>query len=157
MKNVMIARYDISYIEKVFAPEDRVERIYINFCNPWTKRPKYAKRRLTHPRQLMQYRDFLVDGGEIWFKTDDTALFTESMPYFDACGFELRYLTSDLHAAGVTPNYISEHEMKFTALGVPIKFARFAKKPGRVELDPVRWVMPGAFARLREADETDEE
>lgn len=87
-----------------------------------------------------------MDGGEIWFKTDDTALFTESMPYFDACGFELRYLTSDLHAAGVTPNYISEHEMKFTALGVPIKFARFAKKPGRVELDPVRWVMPGAFA-----------
>ena len=80
VKNVMIARYDISYIEKVFAPEDRVERIYINFCNPWTKRPKYAKRRLTHPRQLMQYRDFLVDGGEIWFKTDDTALFTESMP-----------------------------------------------------------------------------
>lgn len=157
VKNVMIARYDISYIEKVFAPEDRVERIYINFCNPWTKRPKYAKRRLTHPRQLMQYRDFLVDGGEIWFKTDDTALFTESMPYFDACGFELRYLTSDLHAAGVTPNYISEHEMKFTALGVPIKFARFVKKPGRVELDPVRWVMPGAFARLREADEADEE
>ena len=49
VKNVMIARYDISYIEKVFAPEDRVERIYINFCNPWTKRPKYAKRRLTHP------------------------------------------------------------------------------------------------------------
>ena len=79
------------------------------------------------------------------------------MPYFDACGFELRYLTSDLHAAGVTPNYISEHEMKFTALGVPIKFARFAKKPGRVELDPVRWVMPGAFARLRKADEADEE
>ena len=40
VKNVMIARYDISYIEKVFAPEDRVERIYINFCNPGTKRPK---------------------------------------------------------------------------------------------------------------------
>ena len=156
VKNVMIARYDISYIEKVFAPEDRVERIYINFCNPWTKRPKYAKRRLTHPRQLMQYREFLVDGGEIWFKTDDDALFEESMPYFDACGFELRYQTGDLHAAGVTPNYVSEHEMKFTALGVPIKFARFAKKPGKVELDPVRWVMPGAFAKLREDDETEE-
>ena len=82
---------------------------------------------------------------------------TESLPYFDACGFELRYLTSDLHAAGVTPNYISEHEMKFTALGVPIKFARFAKKPGRVEIDPVRWVMPGAFARLRQQQESEEE
>ena len=147
--NVIIARYDIEYIRNVFAPEDRIERIYINFCNPWTKRPKYAKRRLTHPRQLMQYRDFLVDGGEIWFKTDDLPLFTESLPYFDACGFELRYLTSDLHASGFAPNYISEHEQKFTALGVPIKFVIFRKKPGPVALDPVRWVMPGAFARLR--------
>lgn len=154
--NVKIASLDIERLGNAFTPEDRVSRIYINFCNPWTKRPKYAKRRLTHPRQLMQYREFLVDGGEIWFKTDDDALFEESLPYFDACGFELRYQTGDLHAAGVTPNYVSEHEMKFTALGVPIKFARFAKKPGKVELDPVRWVMPGAFAKLREDDETEE-
>ena len=154
--NVIIARYDIEYIRNVFAPEDRIERIYINFCNPWTKRPKYAKRRLTHPRQLMQYRDFLVDGGEIWFKTDDTPLFTESLPYFEACGFEMRYLTSDLHAAGFAPNYVSEHEQKFTALGVPIKFVIMRKKPGPVELDPVRWVMPGAFARLREGAREEE-
>ena len=146
----------------MFAPVDRVERIYINFCNPWTKRPKYAKRRLTHPRQLMQYRDFLVDGGEIWFKTDDMPLFTESLPYFDACGFELRYLVNDLHAAGFMPNYISEHEKMYTEKGVPIKFVIFRKKPGKVELDPIRWVMPGAFARLREdscgaEDNSDEE
>ena len=155
--NVIIARYDIEYIRNVFAPEDRIERIYINFCNPWTKRPKYAKRRLTHPRQLMQYRDFLVDGGEIWFKTDDTPLFTESLPYFEACGFDMRYLTSDLHAAGFAPNYVSEHEQKFTALGVPIKFVIMRKKPGPVELDPVRWVMPGAFARLREGAREEED
>ena len=155
--NVIIARYDIEYIRNVFAPEDRIERIYINFCNPWTKRPKYAKRRLTHPRQLMQYRDFLVDGGEIWFKTDDTPLFTESLPYFEACGFDMRYLTSDLHAAGFAPNYVSEHEQKFTALGVPIKFVIMRKKTGPVELDPVRWVMPGAFARLREGAREEED
>ena len=148
--NVIIARYDIEYIRNGGGAEDRIERIYINFCNPWTKRPKYAKRRLTHPRQLMQYRDFLVDGGEIWFKTDDMPLFTESLPYFAACGFEMRYLTNDLHASGFAPNYVSEHEQKFTALGVPIKFVIMRKKPGPVELDPVRWVMPGAFARLRE-------
>lgn len=150
VRNAMITRYNIEDIRKVFAPEDRIERIYINFCNPWTKRPKYAKRRLTHPRQLMQYRDFLVDGGEIWFKTDDTPLFTESLPYFQACGFEMRYLVSDLHAAGFMPNYISEHEKMYTAKGVPIKFVIFRKLPGPVEIDPVRWVMPGAFAKLRE-------
>lgn len=156
VKNVIITRFNIEDIRKMFAPEDRVERIYINFCNPWTKRPKYAKRRLTHPRQLMQYRDFLVDGGEIWFKTDDMPLFSESMPYFEACGFEQVYRVDDLHAAGFTPNYISEHERMYTEQGVPIKFAIFRKKPGVVELDPVRWVMPGAFAALREGDETGE-
>ena len=155
--NVMITRYNIEDIRKVFAPEDRIERIYINFCNPWTKRPKYAKRRLTHPRQLMQYRDFLVDGGEIWFKTDDMALFTESLPYFKASGFEMRYMLNDLHAAGFEPNYVSEHELKFTGLGVPIKFVIFKKVPGEVDLDPVRWVMPGAFAKLREDAEAQED
>ncbi len=152
--NVIITRHDIEFIRNVFAPEDRVERIYINFCNPWTKRQKYAKRRLTHPRQLMQYRDFLVDGGEIWFKTDNTELFADSLPYFDACGFEVRYLVSDLHAAGFAPNYVSEHEKMYTAQGIAIKFVIVRKKPGVVELDPVRFVMPGAFARLRiEAEE----
>jgi len=153
VKNVMITRYNIEDIRKVFAQEDRIERIYINFCNPWTKRPKYAKRRLTHPRQLMQYRDFLVDGGEIWFKTDDMPLFTESLPYFAACGFEMRYLVNDLHAAGFAPNYVSEHEKMYTEKGVPIKFVIFRKMPGPVYIDPVRWVMPGAFATLREEAE----
>ena len=158
VENVLLTRYDISFIEKILAQQDAVERIYINFCNPWTKRPKYAKRRLTHPRQLMQYREFLTDDGEIWFKTDDLALFTDSLPYFAACGFELVYLTSDLHASGFAPNYVSEHEQKFTALGVPIKFVIVRKKPGPVELDPVRFVMPGAFAKLRrEAEEAEQE
>ena len=67
VENTMIALYYIEYIKNIFAAEDRVERIYISFCNPWTKRPKYAKRRLTHPRQLMQYLEFLTDGGEICF------------------------------------------------------------------------------------------
>ena len=156
VKNALITRYNIEDIRKVFAPEDRIERIYINFCNPWTKRPKYAKRRLTHPRQLMQYRDFLVDGGEIWFKTDDVPLFTESLPYFHACGFEMRYLVNDLHASGFSPNYVSEHERMYTDKGVPIKFVIFKKLPGPVEIDPVRWVMPGAFAKLR-AQQPDED
>ena len=36
---------------------------------------------LTHPRQLEQYRDFLVDGGEVWFKCDDEDLFEDSVGY----------------------------------------------------------------------------
>ena len=97
--NVLILRADICFIHRVFGPEDAPERIYIHFCNPWTEHPKQAKRRLTHPRQLMQYREFLSDGGEIWLKTDDDTLFEESLVYFDLCGFETVWRTGDLHRA----------------------------------------------------------
>ena len=84
-------------------------------------------------------------------------LFDESLPYFEACGFEQRYITYDLHADGFQPNYISEHEKKFSDMGVPIKFVIFKKKPGEIDIDPVRWVMPGAFAALREEGEEEGE
>ena len=57
-----------------FSPEDRVERIYINFCNPWPTGSCH-KKRLTHPRQLANYRTILAENGEIHFKTDDDDLF----------------------------------------------------------------------------------
>lgn len=147
VENAILTRGDIEYIHHFFAPEDRFERIYISFCNPWSERPKHVKRRLTHPRQLMQYRDFLVDGGEIWFKSDDDALFHDSLDYFAACGFSVQYLTYDLHADGFQPNYISEHEQHYTSLGVPIKFGIFRKEPGPVDIDPVRWIRPAKTIR----------
>jgi len=156
--HALLLSADITRIGELFGPEDDAERIYIHFCNPWTERPKQAKRRLTHPRQLMQYRSFLRDGGEIWFKTDDDTLFEDSLVYFDLCGFEIRYLTDDLHRDGFRPNYLSEHEIKYTRLGIPIKFGIFRKKPGTPEFDPTRYrLTPGVRAetlrRLREAYE----
>ena len=137
--NILLTRCDIEHISLFVKPEDRVSRIYINFCNPWTKRPKHHKRRLTHPRQLMQYRQLLSQDGEIWFKTDDDALFRDSLNYFQVCGFDTVYLTYDLHADGFTPNYVSEHERKYTAAGVPVKFGIFRKSRNEVSLDPVTW------------------
>ena len=137
--NVMLALADICFADSVFGPEDRAERIYIHFCNPWTEHPKHAKRRLTHPRQLMQYREFLVDGGEIWFKTDDDVLFEDSLVYFDLCGFEPVRIGRDLHADGFEPNYVSEHEEKYLALGVPIKYAVMRKTPREPDFDPTRY------------------
>lgn len=139
VENILLTRQDIEHIDWTIAPEDRIERIYIHFCNPWTMRPKHHKRRLTHPRQLMQYRQFLVEGGEIWFKTDDAQLFHDSLTYFEVCGFECTYLTENLHASGFAPNYVSEHERMYTAQGIPIRFGIFRRKPGEVGIDPVTW------------------
>jgi len=129
IENVLITALHIEYIWKYLGDGDRAERIYIHFCNPWTKRKKHEKRRLTHPRQLMQYRDFLQDGGEIWFKTDNDELFDDSLSYFAECGFHVRYITRDLHASGFSPNYLSEHEIMYSQQGIPIKFAIAVKRP----------------------------
>ena len=32
-----IASLDIERLGNAFTPDDRVSRIYINFCNPWSK------------------------------------------------------------------------------------------------------------------------
>ena len=119
LDNVRIFIKNIEQIDNVFGREDNIERIYINFCNPWPK-SKHKKRRLTHYRQLMKYKEFL--SGELWFKTDDDDLFNESFEYFEQAGYKIKYKTYDLHESGFEDNYITEHEQMFTAEGKKIKF-----------------------------------
>ena len=119
--NIFIFAQNIEQIDSVFDESDVIDRIYINFCNPWP-REKHKKRRLTHPRQIMKYKTFLRKGGEIRFKTDDDELFEESLEYFKECGFELKYITYDLHASGFNENIVTEHENMFTEMGLKIKF-----------------------------------
>lgn len=119
LDNVRIFIKNIEQIDNVFDREDNIERIYINFCNPWPK-SKHKKRRLTHYRQLMKYKEFL--NGELWFKTDDDDLFNESFEYFEQAGYKIKYKTYDLHESGFEENFITEHEQMFTAEGKKIKF-----------------------------------
>lgn len=121
IKNVKLLVYNIENIEKVFGGNDSVDRIYINFCNPWP-RGKHKKRRLTFPRKLEKYKTFLADHGEIWFKTDDDELFEESLEYFSETGFNVKYITRDLHTSGFEYNVETEHERMFSDMGIKIKF-----------------------------------
>lgn len=119
--NIALMSQDIERIDQMLSPEDKIERIYINFCNPWPK-AKHKKRRLTYPRQLNLYRAFLAQGGEIRFKTDDRELFYDSLTYFDEAGFTVTYQTDDLHAAGLKDNIETEHEKMFTQQGKQIYY-----------------------------------
>ena len=118
--NVRLAAYDIERIGEIVSEKDTVERIFINFCNPWP-RPKHFKKRLTHTRQLEKYKAFLRPGGEIRFKTDDDMLFRHSRQYFLDCGFSIRWETWDLAHSDFTGNIRTEHEDMFEAEGNPIK------------------------------------
>ncbi len=119
--NILLIEQNAEQIDLLFAPEDKIERIYINFCNPWP-RSKHKKRRLTFPKKLRMYRRFLIDGGEIRFKTDDDGLFEESVEYFKECGYEIKYITRDLHNSGFDENIMTEHEKMFSDEGKAIKF-----------------------------------
>lgn len=121
VENILLTAQNIELIEDIFSPEDVIERIYINFCNPWG-REKHKKRRLTHIRQLNHYKTFLKKGSEIRFKTDDDGLFEESLEYFKEAGFEIAYITRDLHNSDVEYNIETEHEKMFSAEGIPIKY-----------------------------------
>ena len=95
-----------------------VDRIYINFCDPWpTKR--HAKRRLTHGNFLKLYRKVLKDGGQIHFKTDNAPLFAWSVEEIPQFGFTLSEVTDDLHANGAV-GVMTDYEAKFHELGTPI-------------------------------------
>ena len=101
--------------------KDIVDRIYINFCNPWPK-PKHRKKRLTHTKQLELYKEFLKPNGEIYFKTDDDGLFMDSLKYFEEAGFDILTKTLDLYTENIFENNIeTEHEKMFTAEGKKIK------------------------------------
>ena len=120
-ENVILTRFDIDRILLILSEEDKIDRIYINFCNPWPK-GKHRKKRLTHTRQLEKYKIFLKQDGEIYFKTDDNDLFNSSLNYFEEAGFEIIKKTYDLHSApDFWYNIETEHEKMFSEQGIKIK------------------------------------
>ena len=128
INNVYLTRFDIERILMILDEQDSIERIYINFCNPWP-RGKHRKKRLTHIRQLEKYNQFLKSGGEIYFKTDDDELFNDSLLYFKQAGLDIIDTTYDL---ANTPNFWNnietEHERMFKNDGIKIKAAKVVKK-----------------------------
>lgn len=121
IKNIYITRYDIERILNILDKDDEVERIYINFCNPWP-RGKHRKKRLTHTRQLEKYKEFLKKDGEIYFKTDDDGLFNDTIKYIEDCGFEIIDKTYDLeNTPDFWDNILTEHEKMFMEQGIKIK------------------------------------
>lgn len=120
-QNLFLIRANVQRILEVFGEKDTVDRIYINFCNPWP-RGKHNKRRLTHTRQLENYQTFLKKGGEIYFKTDNDELFEASLDYLKNSNFQIIAQTEDLHKNPIfQENIETEHEKMFSEEGIPIK------------------------------------
>ena len=146
LANVRFMDIDAAKLAEIFAP-DEIDRIYINFCDPWPK-SRDAKLRLTAPGFLRLYADALRDGGEIHFKTDNAALFEWSLAGFAEEGWETRNVTRDLHAGGPS-GVMTDYEAKFYDRGV--KICRLEA----VRLETTKSTAAGPVPRLRNASLTD--
>ena len=119
LPNLRFIRMDAENINEVFGV-DEVDRIYLNFSDPWPK-DRHAKRRLTSRQFFARYNNILAKTGRVEFKTDNRPLFDFSLEEVEAAGWKLDSVTYDLHNSDMNDgNVMTEYEIKFSKLGNPI-------------------------------------
>jgi tRNA (guanine-N7-)-methyltransferase len=101
LKNVAFLRTQIDQVSGYFATNE-VEAIWITFPDPQLRKSK-AKKRLTHPKFLRLYQQFLVPGGFVHLKTDspDLYVFTKLVIELYNCQLHIDY-DDTYKEAGVT-------------------------------------------------------
>ena len=117
LDNLKIVRIDARFIEELFDKE--VDKIYLNFSDPWPK-DRHYKRRLTSYVFLEKYdKIFKNNKCNIEMKTDNIDLFNFSVESLKEHGYQIIYKTNDLHKECI-PNIMTEYEEKFSNKGIKI-------------------------------------
>ena len=98
--------------------EDEIERIYLNFSDPWPKK-RHHKRRLTSDDFLDKYRIVLKNQGKLILKTDNTILFEYSLNTLNK-KWLLENISLDYHPSEEIEDFPTEYEEKFSEAGNPI-------------------------------------
>lgn len=114
--NYYVVYSNADSIKEVFKPNS-IDRIYLNFSDPWPK-PSHYKRRLTHKSFLDVYKFVLTHNGEIHMKTDNNDLFEYSLEELKKDNWEFVIVTRDLHNSIYKEhNIMTEYEEKFVSEG----------------------------------------
>lgn len=120
LPNLVFIRMDAEELCEVFG-EKEVDRIYLNFSDPWPK-DRHAKRRLESREFLARYNMCLKKDGVIEFKTDNRMLFDFAVEEVREAGWKMKKITYDLHKDEkmMIGNVMTEYEEKFSSMGNPI-------------------------------------
>ncbi|WP_418450979.1 tRNA (guanosine(46)-N7)-methyltransferase TrmB, partial [Blautia sp.] len=137
LTNIRFVCMDAKELSEVFA-KGEVERIYLNFSDPWPK-ARHAKRRLTSTEFFARYDKIIAEDGTVEFKTDNTELFNFSLEQIREYGWKILSYTYDLHHHEEMNkgNIMTEYEEKFSAKGNPINkliAGRGTETPKRLEI-----------------------
>lgn len=117
LNNLKLVRMDAKRIEEVFDHE--VDRIYLNFSDPWPK-DRHYKRRLTSYVFLGKYEHIFKNNKYIIMKTDNIDLFNFSLESLTNNGYTIEFKTNDLHSLNDIDNIMTEYEEKFSNKGIKI-------------------------------------
>ena len=140
LKNVGFLRTRIEFIGSLFGP-DEVSEIWLTFSDPQIGR---EKKRLTSPRFLARYADFLRPDGTIHLKTDSRYLYEYTHALCQANGLPISFATSDLYALASTETKLDSalfevqtfYEKHFLAQGYRICYLAFPLAGRRDFLSP---------------------
>ena len=102
LSNVAFLRIQIDQITEYFASNE-VEEIWITFPDPQLRTGK-AKKRLTHPKFLRLYKQFLIPGGLIHLKTDSPDLYRFTKLIIEQYNCNLLEDIGDLYSNGSISN-----------------------------------------------------
>ena len=116
LSNLKLIRLDALNLGNIF--EKEVDRIYLNFSDPWPK-DRHAKRRLTSSVFLNIYDNLFKNDRIIEMKTDNIDLFNYSVESLKENNYDIEYLTNDLHSENIN-NIPTEYEEKFSNKGFKI-------------------------------------
>jgi len=96
LHNVGFLRTQMDRVTEYFA-KDEVREIWITFPDPQLRLSK-IKKRLTHPKFLRLYKQFLQPGGLVHLKTDSPNLYNFTKAVIQLYQFELLEDNADVHA-----------------------------------------------------------
>ena len=129
IENVAFLRTHIELITHFFAPGE-VSEIWITFPDPQLK-SRRAKKRLTSPLFLADYKRMLTEDGVINLKTDSKHLYAYTAVVIERLGLDAEVKNDDIYGSGYADEVLSvktAYESKFVAMGLPITYTRFSLK-----------------------------
>ena len=76
LTNLRVLRLELEYTVRYLLPENSIWRFHLNFPDPWPKR-RHHPRRVVDDEFLKAIHRSLIEGGELWIKTDHEAYFEQ--------------------------------------------------------------------------------
>ena len=148
LHNVAFLRTQIEQVTEYFS-KNEVAGIWITFPDPQLRMSK-AKKRLTHPKFLRLYQQFLAAGGLIHLKTDSPDLYHFTKQVIEMYGCILHADHDNVHEKATVPDElkIKTHYESLDIAGSNrihyLSFSLPSQLPGKVKDDELKQLLNNA-------------